>query len=82
MSLPIGSGADFAGYDSGLHRIYTANGDSGTMTVIRQVTPDHYRIEEDVPTYKGAHALAVDPATHRVYVVHRNRIEVFESVTE
>lgn len=80
--LPIGSGVDSVAFDSGLHRLYTANGGSGTMTVIRQNTPDHYQVEENVRTYKGAHALAVDAATHRIYVVHGNRVEIYESVTE
>ena len=77
--LPIGSGVDFVAYDPKLRRIYTANGGSGTMTVIRQETPDRYVVIENVPTNKGAHALAVDLATHRIYLVHGNRISVYES---
>lgn len=80
--LPIGAGADFVAYDPGLRRIYTANGDSGTMTVIRQDTADHYVVMENVPTHKGAHALAVNPATHGIYAVHGNTIEVYESRME
>ena len=38
--LPIGSGVDSVAYDPGLRRIYTANGESGTMTVIRQDSAD------------------------------------------
>lgn len=80
--LPIGAGADFVAYDPGLGRIYTANGGSGTMTVIRQDSPDHYTVIENVPTFKGAHALAVDLATHRIYVVHGNKIAVYDSVAD
>lgn len=77
--IPIGSGVDSVAYDPTLHRIYTANGHSGTMTVIRQESPDKYAVMETVRTHEGAHALAVDPATHRIYVVHMNRIEVYDS---
>src|SRR5262245_33984007 len=39
-TLPIGAGVDFAGYDAALQRVYTANGRSGTMTVIHQDSAD------------------------------------------
>lgn len=69
-TLPIGSGVDFVAYDAAIHRIYTANGGSGNMTVIRQDTADQYTVIENVPTHRGGHALAVDPATHRIYVTY------------
>ena len=67
-SLPIGSGVDGVGYDPGLKRLYTANA-AATMTVVQQDTPDKYRVLENAPTPLGGHTLAVDPATHRVYVI-------------
>ncbi len=81
-ALPIGSGVDSVAYDPRLRRIYTANGDTGTMTVIRQDSADHYEVMENVPTHKEAHALAVDLSTHRIYVVHGNTIEAYEAITE
>ncbi|HJQ22468.1 MAG TPA: YncE family protein [Blastocatellia bacterium] len=81
-TLPIGAGVDFAAYDADLHRIYTANGRSATMTVIRQDSADSYTVLENVPTHRGAHALAVDPTTHRVYVTYGgSEIDVYEAVT-
>ena len=80
-TLPIGSGVDFVAYDAALHRIYTANGGSGTMTVIRQDTADQYTVVENVPTHRGGHALAVDPETHRIYVTYGgSEILVYDSV--
>lgn len=79
-TLPIGAGVDGAAYDSKLRRIYTANGDSGTMTVIHQDTPDKYTVLEDVPTKPGGHTLVVDPATHRIYVVAGGDVLVFDAV--
>jgi YVTN family beta-propeller protein len=81
-SLPIGAGVDFAAYDAALQRIYTANGGSGTMTVIHQDSPDGYTVLQNVPTHRGAHALAVDPETHRIYVTYGgSEIDVYEAVT-
>ena len=81
-SLPIGAGVDFAAYDAALQRIYTANGGSGTMTIIHQDSPDGYTVLQNVPTHRGAHALAVDPETHRIYVTYGgSEIDVYEAVT-
>lgn len=80
-AVPIGSGVDSVAYDPGLKRIYTANGESGTMTVIRQDSADGYTVEENVRTHKGAHALAIDPVSHRVYVVHGTTIDIYEPAT-
>lgn len=81
-TLPIGSGVDFAAYDAALQRVYTANGGSGTMTVIHQDSPDRYTVLENVPTHRGGHALAVDPETHRIYVTYGgSEIDVYEAVT-
>ena len=81
-SLPIGSGVDFAAYDASLQRIYTANGGSGTVTIIHQDSPDRYTVVQNVPTHRGAHALAVDPETHRIYVTYGgSEIDVYDAVT-
>lgn len=81
-SLPIGAGVDFAAYDAGLQRIYTANGGSGTMTIIHQDSPDGYTVLQNFSTHRGAHALAVDPETHRIYVTYGgSEIDVYEAVT-
>jgi DNA-binding beta-propeller fold protein YncE len=66
-TLPIGGGPDSVAYDAGLHRIYTT-GKSGVLSVIQQDGPDAYRRLDQIALHYGAHTLAVDPATHRLYV--------------
>jgi DNA-binding beta-propeller fold protein YncE len=81
-TLPIGAGVDFAAYDAALGRIYTANGRSGTITVIHQDSPDKYTVLENARTHRGGHALAVDPSSHRIYVTYGgNEIDVYEALT-
>lgn len=80
-ALPIGSGPDSVGFDSALHRIYTA-GKGGVLTVIGQDSPDTYKVLDSVKLHYGAHTLAVDPATHVLYVGYasllvRPRVAVF-----
>ncbi|HVB58426.1 MAG TPA: YncE family protein [Candidatus Acidoferrales bacterium] len=77
--LPIGAGVDGAGYDPSLHRVYTANG-AGTMTVIQQDSPDHYRVLENAPTHFGGHSLVIDPTTHRIYVAYFGSIAMYDAL--
>jgi DNA-binding beta-propeller fold protein YncE len=66
-TFPIGGGPDSVAYDSGLRRIYTT-GKSGVLVAFQQDTPDTYRQVDSISLHYGAHTLAVDPATHWVYV--------------
>lgn len=65
--LPIGERADGAGFDPGLKRAYSSNGD-GTLTVVEEVSQDSFRVVENVVTQKGARTLAVDTKTHHLFL--------------
>jgi YVTN family beta-propeller protein len=66
--IPIGEHPDAAAFDPGLGLVFSSNGD-GTLTVIQQLDADHYRIAATLPTQKSARTLALDPRSHRVYLV-------------
>jgi YVTN family beta-propeller protein len=68
-TVPIGGGPDSVAFDGGLHRIY-ATGKSGVMTVIDQKGNDTYQVIDTVRLHYGAHTLAVDPATHKLFVAY------------
>jgi len=83
-SLPIGGGPDSVGYDPRLHRLYTT-GRSGVLSVIQQDSPDSYRRLDQIRLHYGAHTLAVDPATHELYVGYASllvpaRVAIFAPV--
>lgn len=63
----IGQGPDAAGFDPGLREAFSSNGD-GTLTVVREVDPDHFDVVANVPTQRGARTMALDPRTHHVYL--------------
>jgi DNA-binding beta-propeller fold protein YncE len=63
----IGAGADAAAFDPGTGTAYSSNGE-GTLTVVRQDSPDTYTVLEQVPTQRGARTMALDEATHRLYL--------------
>ncbi|HET7223181.1 MAG TPA: YncE family protein, partial [Rhodanobacteraceae bacterium] len=48
--------------------VLSSNGRSGTLTVVREETPDHYRVLANVPTQKSARTMALDEDTGRVYL--------------
>jgi DNA-binding beta-propeller fold protein YncE len=67
-TAPIGSGCDGVRFDPVTGLIFSSNGE-GTLTVIRQVTPDKYEVAETVGTARGARTLELDLKTHHVFVV-------------
>jgi YVTN family beta-propeller protein len=67
-TLPIGGGVDAAGFDPGTGLAFTSNGE-GTLTVVREDSPDKFTVLENVATQRGARTMALDPKTHRVFLV-------------
>ena len=65
--LPIGGGVDGTAFDPGTGLAFSANGE-GTVTVIREVTPDSFAVVETVPTQRGARTLALDLRTHALFL--------------
>jgi DNA-binding beta-propeller fold protein YncE len=66
-SLPIGRGVDGAAFDPQTGFAFTSNGD-GTLTVVREDSPEKFTLLGNVPTKRGARTLALDEATHRIYL--------------
>ncbi len=65
----IGDGVDANGFDPGTGFAFSSNGESGTLTVIHEDTPDKYAVVENVPTQKSARTMTLDPKTHEVFLV-------------
>jgi DNA-binding beta-propeller fold protein YncE len=66
-TVPIGGNPDQADFDPGTGLVFSANGE-GNVTVIKQESRDSYSVLETVMTEPGAARLAVDPATHKLFV--------------
>ena len=65
---PIGDGVDAGGFDPAAGLVFMSCGE-GVLSVIREDNPDHYTKLEDAPTQKYARTMALDPASHDVYLV-------------
>jgi DNA-binding beta-propeller fold protein YncE len=66
-SFPTGDGADGAGFDNHLKTAYSSNGE-GTLTVIKELSPDNFVLAENVTTKPGARTMTVDQKTHKIYL--------------
>jgi DNA-binding beta-propeller fold protein YncE len=72
-SIKNGTRVDALGWDAEKKLIYIPNGGEGNVTVVRQDSADAYTVVETVPTFAGAKTIAVDPATHNVYLFQPER---------
>lgn len=64
----VGDGVDASGYDPNTGLGFTSNGE-GSVTVVKQNSPDSYTVVATVPTKARARTMALDPSTGRVYTV-------------
>ena len=67
-TVPIGDGPDAVRYDPATGLVFSSNGD-GTMTVVRQESPDTYAVLETVKTAPRARTMELDLKTHNVFLV-------------
>jgi len=67
-TVPIGAGPDAVRYDPGTGLVFSSNGE-GTLTVVKQESPDKYAVLETVTTAPRARTMEIDAKTHRVFVV-------------
>ncbi len=66
-TLPIGGGVDANTFDPGTGLAFSSGGE-GTLTVVKEESPDKFQVAENVPTRKGARTMALDVKTHNVFL--------------
>jgi YVTN family beta-propeller protein len=66
-TVPIGKGVDACGFDPATGCAFASNGD-GTLTVVHEDARDKYTVVENVKTQRGSKTMALDAATHRVFL--------------
>ena len=70
-SVPIGKGVDGGEFDPVTQNVFSANGE-GTMTVVHEIASDQYTVQQTLNTQRGARTIALDAATHRLYLPTAN----------
>jgi DNA-binding beta-propeller fold protein YncE len=66
--LPIGKHVDAAAFDPGTSLVFSSNGDSADVSVISAATADAYIARGNLATSVGSKTMALDAASHRLYV--------------
>ena len=66
-SVPIGKGVDGGEFDPATQNVFSANGE-GNMTVVHEIDPDHYMVQQTLSTQRGARTIALDTGAHRLYL--------------
>jgi YVTN family beta-propeller protein len=65
--VTIGDGCDGVAFDEAAKYILSSNGD-GTMTVIKEVSNNEFKVVENSVTKKRARTIAIDQTTNTVYL--------------
>lgn len=65
--VPIGEGPDAAAYDVEKKLVFSSNSD-GTLTVVKEESPNKYTVVQNLTTEKRARTMALDPETHKIYL--------------
>jgi DNA-binding beta-propeller fold protein YncE len=70
-TAPIGAGVDAAAFDPGTGLAYASCGE-GVLTAVRAGKSGRPQVMQTVQTQRGARTMALDLATHRVFLVTAN----------
>ena len=67
--LPIGAGSDGAAFDPVRRRVFSSNGQDGTLSIIGELDAQTFVPLGEIRTAPLARTMSIDPATGRIYVV-------------
>jgi YVTN family beta-propeller protein len=71
--IPIGEGVDANRFDPATGLVFSSNGESGTLTIAHEDSPNKFTVLQDLKTADGARTMELDEKSHRVYVVTADR---------
>jgi DNA-binding beta-propeller fold protein YncE len=63
----IGDGVDATAFDPGLGYAFASNGE-GTLTVVKEDSPNSFSVIDNVPTRKSARTMGLDLKSHTVFL--------------
>ena len=70
-TITIGDGCDGVAFDTKSKNIFTSNGE-GTMTVIKEESPDKYTVSGNLETKRSARTIAIDQTSQTLYLPAAN----------
>jgi YVTN family beta-propeller protein len=67
-SIDTGAGTDGVAYDTQLHLAFSANGKSGTLTIVNEENPEKLTLVQNMKSAIGARTIILNPKDHKVYL--------------
>jgi hypothetical protein len=67
-TVPTGKGTDAAAFDDERQLAFASNGQSATLTVVHESTPDKFEVLDNVATQRSARTMALDTKTHHIFL--------------
>jgi hypothetical protein len=67
-SLPLAGGSDGAAFDSSTMEAFSTHG-NGTLTVVKEISPTKFEVEQNLDTMSGAKTITLDSKTHHVFTM-------------
>lgn len=67
--VSIGDGPDAVWFDAKRKLIFASNGETGTLSIVKQESPNRYTVQQTLKTAPGARTMALDPADGRAFVI-------------
>jgi hypothetical protein len=71
-TLPLAGGSDGAAFNPKTMEAFSSHG-NGTLTVVKEVSPTKFEVEENLQTMNGARTLTLDTKTGRIFVMSVER---------
>jgi hypothetical protein len=66
-TLPTGDGVDTVAFNPNTMEAISTNGQSGSITVIKENSPTSFAVEQTLPTMRGARTMTLDTKTNRIF---------------
>ena len=66
-TVPIGEHVDGCAFDEATGLVFASCGE-GVTTIAKEEAPDKFTVVQTLKTERGARTIALDPATHRIYL--------------
>jgi DNA-binding beta-propeller fold protein YncE len=67
-TVPTGKGTDAAAFDDEKQLAFASNGQSATLTVVHETSPDKYVVVDNVATQRSARTMGLDTKTHHIFL--------------
>jgi hypothetical protein len=67
-TVPTGKGTDAAAFDDEKQLAFASNGQSATLTVVHETSPDKYVVVDNVATQRSARTMGLDAKTHHIFL--------------